>query len=191
MSEAQTFDPDAAVFDRVRQRDPSALDELYERYGRLAFALAYRIVHSPETAEDVVQDAFLTVWRRADRFQPERGLVRAWLLTLVRNRAIDVLRALDSRPKVVATLDDVGSLAALTDDPSDVALRNADAARVRQAMQSLPPEQRKAVELAFFAGLSYPEVAERTGAPLGTVKSRMRLAMERLRHTLAAGNGRG
>lgn len=188
MSDSLDPEPDDAVVGRIRAGESNALDTLYSRYGRLAFALAYRIVGSPEAAEDVVQDAYVTVWRRADLYQPGRGSVRAWLLTVVRNRAIDVLRARDSRPKVVATLDDVGSLTSGDDDPADAAVRGIEAAAVRSAMAGLPTEQRETVELAFFAGLSYPEVAERTGAPLGTVKSRMRLAMERLRGMLVSGD---
>lgn len=188
MSDALDPEPDDALVLRIRAGEADALDTLYGRYGRLAFALAYRVVNSPEAAEDVVQDAFLTVWRRAESYQPGRGSVRAWLLTVVRNRAIDMLRARESRPKVVATLDDISSLTAGDDDPADAALRGVEASAVREALASLPTEQREVVELAYFSGLSYPEVAERTGAPLGTVKSRMRLAMERLRGLLVAGD---
>jgi RNA polymerase sigma-70 factor, ECF subfamily len=177
---------DEALLDRLTQRDADALDALYSRYGRLAFALAYRVVGSPEAAEDVVQEAFLSVWRNAASYQQVRGQVRGWLLTVVRNRAIDSLRALQSRPKAGGTLDDLGWLAADDSDPADDALRRVEAATIREALTALPPEQRQTVELAFFSGLSYPEVAEKMGAPLGTVKSRMRLALERLRGLLLA-----
>lgn len=179
---------DEALLERLSRKDLAALDALYARYSRVAFGLAYRVLSNPEAAEDAVQEAFLTVWRRAESFQASRGNVRAWLLTVVRNRAIDVLRARESRPKVVASLEDIRSVAAMDDDPADSALRQVEASAVRAALAALPPEQRETVELAFFSGLSYPEVAQRTGTPLGTVKSRMRLALERLRGLLVAGD---
>jgi RNA polymerase sigma-70 factor (ECF subfamily) len=179
-------EPDEVLVDRLIRKDADALDALYARYGRLAFALAYRVLGSPEGAEDVVQEAFLAIWRNAATYQRSRGAARGWLLTVVRNRAIDSLRAREARPKVGASLDEIGPLAAKDDDPAEDALRRVEAAAVRQALTTLPPEQRETVELAFFAGLTYPEVAARTGAPLGTVKSRMRLALERLRGLLVA-----
>jgi RNA polymerase sigma-70 factor, ECF subfamily len=177
---------DEVLLDRLTRRDADALDALYTRYGRLAFALAYRVVGSPEAAEDVVQEAFLSVWRNAASYQQVRGQVRGWLLTVVRNRAIDSLRAREARPKAGGTLDDLSWLPADESDPADDALRRVEAATIRGALSALPPEQRQTVELAFFSGLSYPEVAEKMGAPLGTVKSRMRLALERLRGLLLA-----
>ncbi|MGH2586016.1 MAG: RNA polymerase sigma factor [Dehalococcoidia bacterium] len=186
MAYALESEPDEVLLDRLTRQDTTALDALYTRYGRMAFALAYRVLGSPEAAEDVVQEAFLSIWRHAESYQQARGHARGWLLTVVRNRAIDALRAREARPKVGATLDDIQSLPADSGDPADEALRLADAATVRTALASLPPEQRETVELAFFSGLSYPEVAERTSTPLGTVKSRMRLALERLRGLLLA-----
>lgn len=177
---------DEMLLDRLTKRDADALDALYTRYGRVAFALAYRVLGNPEAAEDVVQEAFLSVWRNVASYRQNRGHARGWLLTVVRNRAIDSLRAREARPKVGAALDDLGSFAADGNDPADDALRRVEAAAVREALTALPPEQRQTVELAFFAGLSYPEVAEKMGAPLGTVKSRMRLALERLRGLLLA-----
>jgi RNA polymerase sigma-70 factor (ECF subfamily) len=180
------FEADEVLLERLAGRDADALDALYNRYGRVAFALAYRILGSPETAEDVVQEAFLAVWRGAASYERTRGHPRGWLLSVVRNRAIDALRAREVRPKVGATLTDVASIPAGDGDPADDALRRIDAAAIRDALTSLPPEQRETVELAFFSGFSYPEVAARMGAPLGTVKSRMRLALERLRGLLLA-----
>lgn len=177
-------EPDELLLDRLSRRDADALDALYVRYRRLAFALAYRVLGSPEAAEDTVQEAFLSIWRHAETYRQSRGNVRGWLLTVVRNRAIDAVRAREARPKVGATLDDLGSLAASEGDPAADTLRRVEAATVREALRSLPPEQRETVELAFFSGLSYPEVASRMGAPLGTVKSRMRLALKQLRGLL-------
>jgi RNA polymerase sigma-70 factor (ECF subfamily) len=178
--------PDEVLLTRLCERDPDALDALYTRYGRTAFALAYRVLGNPEAAEDAVQEAFLSVWRAAETYQQARGSARGWLLSVVRNRAIDVLRAREARPKVGATLDQITSLAADESDPADDALKRVEAVKVREALAALPEEQRRTIELAFFSGLSYPEVAARMGAPLGTVKSRMRLALERLRGMLLA-----
>ncbi len=187
---AQALEPqsDESLLDRLTHRDATALDELYARYGRIAFALAYRVLDDPEGAEDAVQEAFLAIWRHADSYQPSRGSVRSWLLTVVRNRAIDLLRARESRPKAGPSLDEMIALASPGGDPADDALRRVEADTIRTALASLPDEQRRTVELAFFSGLSYPEVAEAMRAPLGTVKSRMRLAMERLRGLLLSGD---
>ena len=184
MADVFESEPDEVLLARLSRKDPEAVDALYSRYGRTAFALAYRVLGSPEAAEDAVQEAFLSVWRAAGTYQAARGSARGWLLSVVRNRAIDTLRAREARPKVGATLDQIGSLAAEEDDPADDALKRIEAVRVREALAALPDEQRRTVELAFFSGLSYPEVAARMGAPLGTVKSRMRLALERLRGLL-------
>ena len=188
MTNALETESDESLLSRLSEKDPTALDALYVRYGRIAFALAYRVLNDPEAAEDAVQEAFLTIWRRAESYQETRGVVRSWVLTVVRNRAIDMVRARQSRPKVGASLDDIGSLASPDADPADTALRNVEAVAVRAALAQLPQEQRLTVELAFFSGLTYPEVAARTNTPLGTVKSRMRLAMERLRGLLLAGD---
>jgi RNA polymerase sigma-70 factor (ECF subfamily) len=174
---------DEALLAQLQGRDEAALGVLYDRHGRLAFSLAYRIVGDPETAEEVVQEAFLTVWRRAETYRPERGAVRSWLLTVVRNRAIDAVRGRAATTPTVP-VDDLPLVA--LDSPEAEAIRAVEGRVVREALAELPPEQREVVELAYFGGLSYPEVAERTGVPLGTVKSRMRLALERLRALLAA-----
>jgi RNA polymerase sigma-70 factor (ECF subfamily) len=180
------IDPDRDALERLVWQDDAALAELYDRHGRTAYALAYRVLLDREAAEEAVQEAFLAVWRRAATYQPERGSVRTWLLTVVRNRAIDALRAREARPRTTA-VDDL-PLAA-PDDPEQAALRRVDGSRVRRAVATLPADQRTAVELAYFAGLSYPEIATRTGVPLGTVKSRLRLALGRLRSLLDAEGG--
>ncbi len=191
MAQLLESESDEALLARLTQKDPEALDALYTRHGRMAFALAYRVLGSPEAAEDVVQEAFLSVWRNAASYQQARGSARGWLLAVVRNRAIDALRAREARPKISATVEEMGSLPAGGSDPAEDALRHVEATAVREALAALPQEQRETVELAFFSGLSYPEVAERMGAPLGTVKSRMRLALERLRGVLLAGDAVG
>ena len=177
---------DEALLVRLTQRDEEALALLYDRHGRAAYALARQIVRDAERAEDVVQEAFLAVWRRAETFRLERGSARSWLLAVTRNRAIDAIRGAEQRAGryVSVAVEELPLMA--PDDPEGDTLRQVEGRLVRQALAELPPEQREVVTLAYFGGLSYPEVAERMGIPLGTVKSRMRLALERLRTLMIA-----
>ncbi len=170
----------------IARGDHAALLMLYDRYGRIAYGLAYRILGDPGTAEEAVQDAFLRVWRRAATFDPERarGAVRAWLLTIVHHCAIDLVRRRASAPPVVAGLDEIAERQAVPDAWSDVSGR-LDQERVRTAVATLPGDQRRAIELAFFDGLTHREIAERDGLPLGTVKGRLRLGLRRLYNVLA------
>jgi RNA polymerase sigma-70 factor (ECF subfamily) len=157
-----------------------ALADLYDRYAGLAYAIAMRILGDPGRAEDAVQEAFLNVWNQAEKFDPERGSLRAWLLTSVRNRSIDYLRGRGSherrevelRPQLV----EVGPRA----DPWREVSLSLERSAVREAMDSLPPEQRQVVELAYFGGYSQREIADMTRVPIGTVKGRIRLALEKL-----------
>lgn len=177
---------DAAVLDAMRDGDGSALGPLYDRHGRLAFITAYRVLGEKGAAEDVVQEAFLAVWRNADRYRADKGPVRAWLLTIVRNAAIDRRRGRHGRDSRVGALDDVAyGLEAKTPDPFSIAAARLEAEQIRTAVADLPREQRHAVELAFFGGLTHQEVAEQTGEPLGTVKGRLRLGLRKLRAALA------
>ena len=168
---------------RVAGGDADALGELYDRYGRVVFGLIYRMLGSPESAEEVAQNAFHSVWRQAAGYRPERGSVRTWLLAIARNAAIDWRRSKGNRMGREAVIDETLQL---VDDVrvEDRVIASLRAERVRAAVASLPPEQREALSLAFWAGLSQTEIAERTGAPLGTVKSRVRLGMARLREWL-------
>lgn len=184
MDGSAVSDSDAVLLARLVSRDEDALAELYDRHGRAAYALALRVTGNAESAQDVVQEAFLALWRRGHTYQPERGAVRGWLLTVVRNRAIDSLRGPSGQAARTMPVDALPLAAA--DNPEAEAVRTVDGRRVRAALAELPPEQRDVVELAYFGGLAYPEVAERMGIPLGTVKSRMRLALERLRGLLRA-----
>jgi RNA polymerase sigma-70 factor (ECF subfamily) len=174
---------DEVLLSRIARQELPALDELYARYGRTAFSVAYHILCNAESAEDVVQDVFMTVWRRAGSYVAGRGSARTWLLSIARHRAIDVARARAARPQGVP-IDGMISLAASDDDPATEAMRRIDAANVRAALDCLPIYQRQVVELAFFSGFTYPEISEQIGVPLGTVKSRMRLALDRLRVVL-------
>lgn len=171
---------------RTENETQIPIDLLYAQFGRPAFALAYRVLGNPESAEDVVQDAFLAVWRNAATYERLGENVRPWLMAVVRNRAIDVMRSGRSRPVINAALDEAYFIPAEDSDPAGYALRRIEADSLHHAVASLPPVQREVVELAFFGGLSYVEVAERMGTPLGTVKSRIRLATRRLREILTA-----
>lgn len=173
----------------VRARDPAALMALYDRHGRLAFGLAYRVLGDPGAAEEAVQDAFLQVWRRADTFDPDRGsAVRAWLLAIVHHRAIDAYRRKAGRPVEAANLDPAWSWLAAPDPWGEVA-GTLERERVQAAVAALPADQRRAIELAFFQGLTHREIAERTGDPLGTVKGRLRLGLRKLHGLLAEPGG--
>ena len=170
--------------DRLAGGDLGALDLLYEQYGAMAFSIAYRITGDRSAAEDVVQDAFLGAWRNADRYADARGSVRTWLLSIVHHRAIDAIRR--RRPTVElpdpeATLPDALTL---PDAWGEVELR-LDREAVQVALTRISDVQREAIELAYFGGLTQTEIAERTGTPLGTVKSRMRLGLLAMRELLS------
>jgi RNA polymerase sigma factor (sigma-70 family) len=162
-----------------------ALDALYERYASMAYGIARRITRDDTLAEDVVPDAFLGAWRSADRYVPGRGSVKTWLLAIVHHRAIDIVRRRRPVSELPEELEGARTPEPLTvpDLWGEVAGR-LDADAVRTAVATLPDQQREAVELAYFGGLTQTEIAERTGVPLGTVKSRVRLALIALRREL-------
>jgi RNA polymerase sigma-70 factor, ECF subfamily len=170
----------------VHRKDAAAFELVYDRHGGAAYSLAYRIVGDRASAEDVTQEAFLSLWRSGAKYDRARGSVRTWLLGVVRNRAIDALRREATRAPTVdldlERLADRGPTAELTDSE---ALRQEAAREVRGVLKMLPADQLKVIELAYFAGLSHSEIAEALGMPLGTVKGRMRLGMEKIRSTLA------
>jgi RNA polymerase sigma-70 factor (ECF subfamily) len=174
---------DEELLRAIAAEDVTALEALYARYGGLSFSLALRITGSRETAEEVVQEAFLSAWRRASTYEAGRGSPRAWLLGIVHNRAIDVVRAKAVRAPTVV-LDDVGEIAG-DGDPWPQVQQSLDREIIRNALKSLPEEQRMCIELAYFGGYSYPEIATRLGMPLGTIKSRLRLGLQRLRALLS------
>ncbi len=175
---------DAELLAGVAAGEEAALAELYDRYHLLAFSLALRVLRDRARAEDVVQDAFLAIWRKAPLFAATRGSVKTWLAAIVRNRAIDVVRA-----RRESDADDEAVLLALRDSAPGVeeqVTASLDRHTVRAAMEELPAEQRRVVEMAYFEGFSHSEIAELTGLPLGTVKGRIRLAMQRMRGELLA-----
>lgn len=174
---------DAALLARIVAGDPDALGALYDRHGRVVFGVLYRLLGSPEAAEEVTQDAFHAVWRRAATYRADRGAVRTWLLAIARNAAIDWRRTKGKRIEREAAIDEAAELVEeiRVDDRVIARLR---AERVRDAVASLPEEQRIVLSLAFWSGLSQTQIAERTGTPLGTVKSRVRLGLTKLRDRL-------
>lgn len=176
-------DADARLASRVRAGDTEALGQLYDRYAGAALATALRVVGGREEAEDVVHDAFVAVWRKIDRFDADRGSMRGWLMTVVRNRAIDRVRA----RRASIDVDDADERSLLRTGPNptwEAALGRASAGELRSAMAELPDDQRRAVELAYFEGYTYREVAEITNVPPGTANGRMRLALAKLRDAL-------
>jgi RNA polymerase sigma-70 factor (ECF subfamily) len=164
--------------------DAGALSALYDRHGGLALGLAIRLLGDRQAAEDVVQDSFLQIWRRGASFDPRRGTLRSWLLSMVHNRAIDVHRQRAARPQAaswqVADLD----LPDSADTWTEVG-RRMSRETVARALMRLSPEQREVIELAFFSGYTHVEIADRLQLPLGTVKGRIRLGLQRLRGILA------
>jgi len=170
---------------RLQQREPSALAELYDRYGRLAYSLIYRIVHDVGVSEDLVQETFLRVWNRSQAFDAERGALGAWLLAVARNRAIDYLRSSGGKmARSALELQYAEHPTLFVNFEADV-LSQDWARRLRGALERLNENQRHVIELAYFEGLSQTEMAERMGQPLGTVKTWVRTALKNLREDLA------
>jgi RNA polymerase sigma-70 factor, ECF subfamily len=164
----------------VVEGDAGAFAVLYDRHARAAYSLAYRMMGEKQAAEDLVQDALLKVWRGAGSYRTERGSVRTWILSIVHNRGIDQLRSLASRRR---THDKVEASASAS-QPSEAfaeAWRNTRREQVRKALGTLPPEQLKILELAYFSGYTHAEIAGLLGLPLGTVKGRMRLGLKKIK----------
>lgn len=180
---------DAALIGMLAAGDVRALEVLYARYSRPIFSLAIRIVGVEADAEEVMQDVLERVWRRAPTFDPARGRFGSWVLGMTHHVAIDLLRRRQRRPQSIDA-EAAEQVVALTPDGSqDVAetvIQNEEARRIRQALQELPEPQQQAIELAFFKGLSHLEIAAATGDPLGTVKTRIRRGMERLKSVLGS-----
>ncbi len=171
---------DEELISLVGRGDAQAFATLYDRHSRAAYSLAYRMMGEHQAAEDVLQDALLKVWRSAASYRPERGSLRTWLLSIVRNRGIDQLRHLASRRRMQEKVE----ATAPTSQPGEAfaeSWTNVEREQVREALRSLPEEQSKVLELAYFSGYAQPEIAELLGLPLGTVKGRMRLGLKKIR----------
>ena len=164
----------------AEDRSSEAFATLYDRHSRAAYSLAYRMMGERQAAEDVVQDAFLRVWQAAASFRPERRSVRTWLLSIIHHRGIDQLRSTASRRRTQDTV----KATAPTLQPSEAfaeTWRNSQREQVREALRTVPSEQRKVLELAYFSGYTHTEIAELLDLPLGTVKGRMRLGLKKIK----------
>ena len=171
---------DAALLMRMGQRDESAMEDLFRRYSGVVYSVALRVLHDSGQAEDVLQEVFLHLWRSPAAFVQQRGSLGGWLVVVARNRAIDLIR----RRKPTDSVDDV--VLASSVNVAEEAERNTTMEKVRKVIAELPVEQQKALELAYFEGLSHTEIAGRTGDPLGTVKTRIRQALISLRKAFPA-----
>jgi RNA polymerase sigma factor (sigma-70 family) len=171
---------DEALVALMARSDETALAELYDRYGRVAFGLALRMLRDDSLAEDAVQEGFLAVWRAAARFVPERGKASTWILTLVHRRAVDIVRREERRRADSLELAPEPATSAADDD----AWLRFERERVQAALKQLPDPQREALELAYYGGFTQTELAERLGQPVGTIKSRMFTGLARLRELL-------
>lgn len=170
------------LLERLVRNDREAMAGLYDTYGSLAYGLACRTLGQSSDAEDVVQEAFLALWRQSSVLDPARGL-RSYLMTIVHHKAVDRLRQKSRRPELA--LDEALPVPSTAPAPSEIAEALEDRELVRSAMRALPEEQRQTVEMTYFGGLTTTEVAERMRIPVGTVKSRLRLALGHMRRALA------
>lgn len=191
---------DEDLIARMAARDPTALAVLYDQYDRLVFSFVFHILNDAASAEEVTQDVFLRAWDAAGKFQVGRGRVSSWLLAIAHNRAIDELRSRRARGAKVTTSYDLAtpgdleqafrsSLSGVSQeatDPQEAALGGMRRARVMEALKLLPPEQSKVITLAYYGGFTHREIADRLQEPLGTVKTRLRLGLQKLRNLLAA-----
>jgi RNA polymerase sigma-70 factor, ECF subfamily len=178
---------DEEMMQLVQAGDPRAFELLYDRHGGAAFSLAYRMVGNRTSAEDVTQEAFLSIWRSRLRYDQARGSVRTWVLGIVHNRAIDALRRSVTHDRRRETMDGVEERFEARDRTDVEAARREEARSVRSAIATLPEDQRRTIELAYFGGFSHSQIAELLNEPIGTVKGRMRLGLEKLRRQLAEG----
>ena len=172
---------DEDLISLVEGGDAEAFAVLYDRHGRPAYSLAYRMMGEKQAAEELAQNAFIKVWRRAGSYRAERASVRTWILSIVHNRGIDQLRSLASRRRTQEKIE----ASAASSQPSEEAFvetwRNTQAEQVREALSTLPKEQLKILELAYFSGYTHVQIAELLNVPLGTVKGRMRLGLHKMR----------
>ena len=180
---ARTGGPDESLIDSLARQDLGALETLYDRYGAIAFSLAYRIVGDRGTAEDVVQDSFVSVWRQAKTYRRERGSARSWLLSIVHHRSIDRLRASASGAAAIP-VEDVPEETLPVPSVWQEVWAHVRGETIRSALDRLPVEQKKSIELAYFSGYTQMEIAQLMGVPLGTVKGRMRIGLQKLKAML-------
>jgi len=187
-SERNIYREDGDLAAGLRRREPLAMEILYDRLGRQAFGLAYRILGDGPSAEDVVQEAFLTLWRQAERIDAARGKLSSFVLTLVHHKAIDALRV--KRGQLARQISsDLEQIERVGADVSERVLQSLSRDEVRTALAAVPDDQRRTIELAYYEGLTHVEIAQAEELPLGTVKSRLRLGLEKMRAALKTGFG--
>jgi RNA polymerase sigma-70 factor (ECF subfamily) len=176
---------DEVLLAKIAEKDRLALGALYDRYGRRVFALSARMLNDPQSSEEVTQDVFMSVWRRVTSYKPGRGKFTTWLFSIAHNRTIDELRKrMRDRSRDNQNIDDHINIKEETALPVEQVIAQSEFEMVKQAMQGLPAEQRRVVEMSYFGGYTQVEISEMTGQPLGTVKTRMRLALRKLREAL-------
>jgi RNA polymerase sigma-70 factor, ECF subfamily len=182
---------DEELMQLVGEGDPRAFELVYDRHGGAAFSLAYRMVGQRVLAEEIVQEAFLSIWRSRMRYDATRGSVRTWVLGIVHNRGIDALRRGAVHDRRRESIDGVEERHESPERTDVEAVRRDEARSVRSALETLPEDQRRTIELAYFGGFSHSQIAELLGEPIGTVKGRMRLGLDKLRRQLAEGFAQG
>ena len=175
---------ESALLDRVRARDADALLALYSMYGPRVFSLAYRVIGDRGAAEEIVQDTFWKLWQRPEMFDPRRGALIAWLYTVCRNLALDSKRKENRRPSRHVITDIGGRLTEPVTSEMAATVDPSMSRTMRNAMDCLPADQRKVIDLAYFEGMTQTEISERLGAALGTVKTRLRLGLSKLREAM-------
>jgi RNA polymerase sigma-70 factor (ECF subfamily) len=176
---------DEELMDLLVAGDPRAFEAIYDRHGKAAFSLAYRIAGSRGAAEDVVQEAFLSIWRSAVRYQRDRGSVRNWILGIVHHRGIDGLRRTNVHQSRRASAEGIEEWKESPDRTDAQAIQADEARTVREALRTLPEQQGRVIQLAYFGGFTHTEIAEMLELPVGTVKGRMRLGLQKLRISLS------
>lgn len=183
---------DVALIRRMCEADETALGALYDRWVRALYSLVFHLLKDADEAEDVVEETFWQAWRKASSYEPSKGAVSTWLLTIGRRKALDRIRARKRQKEEPAGRDQsFADLASTASDPLQDIEGKELREQVRSALRELPQEQREVLEFGYFKGMSQSEIAEATGQPLGTVKTRMRLAMQKLREPLAIHRGPG
>ena len=171
----------------VQNGDVDAFEAVYDRHGSAAFSVAYRMAGNRNVAEDITQEAFLSIWRSRERYTPERGSVRAWVLGIVHHRSIDALRRHTVHASRRASAEGIEEREEAPERTDVEAARREEARSVQAALQELPKDQSRVIELAYFGGFTHTQIAEMLEMPIGTVKGRMRLGLEKMRRSLAEG----
>jgi RNA polymerase sigma factor (sigma-70 family) len=184
MAQQQYSVDETHLLERITAKDQAALSKLYDRYARVIYTLAYRVLGSVEESEEVVLDVFNQVWRIAGSYSSQKGRVDAWLFMLTRSRALDRLRGLARSAKAITASTDVVKLRTNVDTPEENAIQFERSTLVKSALELLPVEQKQVLELAYYKGMTHTQIALATGKSLGTIKTRIRLGLNKLRETL-------